>query len=99
MSERMKKYRERQLEKGLVQIRLWVKKEDEEFFKFMSKMVNPNKREPQKKERFGRQATPHQIKLAEEIAERLSIKTPKHLYLHHISLCGWIWANMSKHKG
>ena len=96
MSERMKKYREGQSEKGLVQIRLWVKKEDEEFFKFMSKMVNPNKQEPTQKERFGRQATPHQINLAEEIAERLAIKPPKHLYPHHISLCGWIWAHMSK---
>ena len=43
MTERMKEYRKRQVEKGLIQLRLWVAKEDEEFFKFMSKMVNPNK--------------------------------------------------------
>ncbi len=92
----MREYRKRQIEKGFVQVRLWVAKEDEEFFKFMSKMVNPNKQELIEKNRFGRQATERQIKLAEEIATRLTIDPPRHLYPHHISLCGWIWANMSK---
>lgn len=96
MTERMKEYRKRQVEKGLVQVRLWVTKEDEEFFKFMSKMVNPNQKNKVEKKRFGRQATQRQINLAEEIAERLAINPPKHLYPHHISLCGWIWAHMSK---
>lgn len=96
MTERMKEYRKRQAEKGLIHVRLWVAKEDEEFFKFMSKMVNPNKQELIEKKRFGRQATARQINLAEEIAKRLKVDPPRHLYPHHISLCGWIWANMSK---
>jgi len=96
MTDRMKEYRKRQVDKGLVQLRLWVTKEEEPFFKFMSKMLNPNKQELVEQERFGRQATNKQIKFAEEIAKRLTIDPPRHLYLHHISLCGWIWANMSK---
>lgn len=92
----MKEYRKRQVDKGLVQLRLWVTKEEEPFFKFMSKMLNLNKQELFEKERFGRQATDRQIKFAEEIAKRLIIDPPAHLYPHHISLCGWIWANMSK---
>ena len=62
----------------------------------MSKMVNPNKQELIEKKRFGRQSTERQIKLAEKIATRLTIDPPRHLCLHHISLCGRIWANMSK---
>ena len=96
MTERMKEYRKRQVEKGLVQVRLWVTKEDEEFFKFMSKMVNPNKQNEVEQKRFGRQATERQINFAEEIAKRLNIDPPRHLYPYHISLCGWTWANMSK---
>ena len=96
MTDRMKEYRKRQAEKGLVQIRLCVTKEDEEFFKFMSKMVNPSKQNEFEQKRFGRQATIRQIKFAEEIAKRLNIDPPRHLYSYHISLCGWTWANMSK---
>jgi hypothetical protein len=62
----------------------------------MSKMVSPNKKELVEQERFGRKATQQQIKHAEMIANRLSIDPPIHLYSHHISLCGWIWAHMSK---
>ena len=98
MTERMKEYRKRQVEKGLVQVRLWVAREDEEFFKFMSKMVNPNKQNKVEQKRFGRQATQQQIRNAEIIAKRLNIKPPTHLYSYHISLCGWIWAHMSKNK-
>ncbi len=98
MTDRMKEYRKRQNDKGLVQLRLWVLKEDESFFKFMSKMLNPNKQELFEKERFGRQATHRQIKLAENIARGLRIEPPGHLYPYHISLCGWIWAHMSKNK-
>jgi hypothetical protein len=96
MTERMKEYRKRQTEKGLVHVRLWVTKEDEAFFKFMSKMVNPNKQNEIEQKRFGRQATQRQINFAEEIAKRLKIDPPRHLYPYHISLCGWIWANISK---
>jgi hypothetical protein len=94
----MKECRSRQSEKGLVQLRLWVAKEDEEFFKCMSKMVSPNKKELVEQELFSRKATQQQIKHAEMIAKRLSIDTPIHLYSHHISLCGWIWAHMSKNR-
>ena len=96
MTERMKEYRKRQVDKGLVQLRLWVTQEDESFFKFMSKILNPNKQELFEKERFGRQSTQKQIDFAEEIAKRIKIDPPRHLYSHHISLCGWIWAHMSK---
>lgn len=96
MTDRMKEYRKRQVDKGLVQLRLWVTKEDETFFKFMSKILNPNKQEIFEKKRFGRQATEKQIHFAEEIAKRLVIDPPRHLYPHHISLCGWIWAHMSQ---
>ena len=96
MTDRMKEYRKRQVEKGLVQLRLWVTREDEEFFKFMSKMVNPSRQNEVEQKRFGRQATIRQINFAEEIAKRLKIDPPRHLYPYHISLCGWTWANMSK---
>ena len=92
----MKYYRDRQEQKGLVQIRLWIKKEEEHFFKFLAKMDHPSKKLNQQRKRYGRTASQQQIDFAEAIAERLKIPLPKHLYQHHISLCGWIWANMSK---
>ena len=94
MTERMQIYRDRQSKKGLVQIRLWIEKDEEEFFKFLAKMNRPSRKLNQPKERYGRQATQQQIDRAEDIANRLNVSPPKHLYPHHISLCGWIWANM-----
>jgi hypothetical protein len=92
MTERMENFRLRQEKKGLIQVRLWVKKEDEEFFKYLSKHSRP-KRELIEKKRFGRSASQRQIDHAKEIAEIKNLKEPKHLYNHHISLCGWIWAH------
>ena len=57
MTERMQNYRDRQSKKGLVQIRLWVEKDEEEFFKFLAKMNRPSQKLNQPKERYGRQAT------------------------------------------
>ena len=37
MTERMQAYRERMEEKGLVQVRIWVEKQDVEFFKYIAK--------------------------------------------------------------
>ena len=37
MTERMQEYRKRMEEKGLVQVRIWVEKRDEEFVKFIAK--------------------------------------------------------------
>ena len=96
MTERMQNYRDRQSKKGLVQIRLWIEKDEEEFFKFLAKMNRPSQKLNQPKERYGRQATQQQIDRAEDIANRLNVSPPKHLYPHHISLCGWIWANISR---
>ena len=96
MTERMQIYRDRQSKKGLVQIRLWIEKDEEEFFKFLAKMNRPSRKLNQPKERYGRQATQQQIDRAEDIANRLNVSPPKHLYPHHISLCGWIWANISR---
>lgn len=92
MTERMEAFRLRQKEKGLVQLRLWVNQEDEEFFKYLAKQSRPERHLAEKK-RYGRAATQRQIDLAKEIAEIKKMKEPKHLYNHHISLCGWIWAN------
>lgn len=94
MTDRMMFFRFRQKEKGLIQLRLWVNKEDEEFFKYLAKQSRPQK-EVAQKERFGRPASQAQIDLAKEIAELKNLKEPRHLYNHHISLCGWIWANRS----
>ena len=89
-------FRLRQKEKGLVQLRLWVNKEDEEFFKYLAKQSRPQKKVKRlEKERFGLPASQAQIDLAKEIAELKNLKEPKYLYNHHISLCGWIWVNCS----
>jgi hypothetical protein len=94
MTDRMMFFRLRQKEKGLVQLRLWVNKEDEEFFKYLAKQSRPQ-REVVEKKRFGRPASQAQTDFAKEIAEIKNLKEPKHLYNHHISLCGWIWLNRS----
>ncbi len=93
MTERMKNFRLRQEQKGLVQVRLWIDKNDTDFFKYLSKESRPERKKKTEKQRFGRPASQKQIDLAVEIAEEKSMKEPKHLYNHHISLCGWIWAN------
>lgn len=92
MTERMENFRLRQKQKGLVQVRLWVDEGDVDFFKYLSKESRPERQKVEKK-RFGRQASQRQINLAREIAEIKKLDEPKHLYGHHISLCGWIWSN------
>ncbi len=79
MTDRMMFFRLRQKEKGLVQLRLWVNKEDEEFFKYLAKQSRPQ-REVVEKKRFGRPASQAQTDFAKEIAEIKNLKEPKHLY-------------------
>lgn len=94
MTERMENFRLRQDQKGLVQVRLWIDKNDIDFFKYLSKESRPERvRKKDEKQRFGRPASQRQINKAIEISEIKGIKEPKHLYNHHISLCGWIWVN------
>lgn len=77
-------------EKGLVQVRVWVEKQDEEFVKFIAKFCR-EEREKKPKERFGRPASQHQIRLAKAIASANDVPEPEHLYSHHISLSAWMW--------
>ena len=90
MSERMQAYRDRMKEKGLVQVRVWVDQQDENFVKFLAKFCRDGRKKSLKK-RFGRPASDYQISIAKEIAEANSIPEPKHLYGHHISLGAWMW--------
>jgi hypothetical protein len=90
MTERMQSYRKRMEEKGLVQVRIWIEKQDEEFVKFIAKFYR-GEREKKQKERFGRRASHHQIASAKAIAETKRIPEPEYLYDYHISLGAWIW--------
>jgi hypothetical protein len=95
MTERMQDYRRRMDEKGLVQVRVWVEKQDEEFIKFIAKFCR-NEREKKEKPRFGRPARPYQIQIAKDIASANNLPEPKHLYDYHISLASWIWGRKSR---
>jgi hypothetical protein len=90
MSDRTKEYRRKMKEKGLVQVRIWVEKEDEKFVKFVAKFCREGRNKKTKK-RYGRPAKPNQIKLAQDIAAKNGLTEPKHLYDYHISLAAWIW--------
>lgn len=92
MTERMQAYRNRMAEKGLVQVRVWVEKEDEAFVKFLAKFCREERTKKVKK-RFGRPASPRHIAKAEEVALAKNVPAPKHLYDHHISLTAWIWGH------
>ena len=94
MTERMQAYRKRMEEKGFIQVRVWVEKQDEEFVKFVAKFCRDSLRKIEKK-RFGRRASDRQIDFARGVASSNQVPEPTHLYGHHISLCGWIW----RHKG
>lgn len=94
MTERMQDYRKRMEEKGLVQVRVWVEKRDEEFVKFIAKFCR-EEREKKPKERFGRRASDHHIRFARKFALEHNLPEPDHLYDHHISLCAWI----TRYKG
>jgi hypothetical protein len=90
MTERMQDYRKRMEEKGLVQVCVWVEKQDEEFVKFIAKFCREG-REKKPKKRFGRPASHHQIRLAKKIASINDLAEPEHLYNYHISLSAWMW--------
>lgn len=90
MTERMQEYRKKMEEKGLVQVRVWVEKRDEEFVKFIAKFCREG-REKKPKKRFGRPASHHQIRLAKKIASINDLAEPEHLYNYHISLSAWMW--------
>jgi len=94
MAERMQAYRKRMEEKGLVQVRIWVDKQDEEFVKFLAKFCR-GERKKKEKQRYGRPATNHQIRIAKAVASANGLPEPKHLYDYHISLAAWMW----RHKG
>ena len=89
MTERMKLYRKNMEAKGLVQIRVWIEKEDEEFIKFIAKFCRKERLE--EKKRYGRPANSFQIRIAKSLSRAKNIPEPKHLYDYHLSLAGWIW--------
>lgn len=91
MTQRMQDYRERMQQKGLVQVRVWVEKQDEEFVKFIAKFCRGEQKEKKQKPRYGRPATEQQITLAKKFATANDVPEPKHLYDYHISLAAWIW--------
>jgi hypothetical protein len=93
MTERMKSYRKRMDEKGLVQVRVWVDKEDEEFVKYIAKFCREERGKEKVKERYGRPANHHQIRIAKAIASSKNLPEPEHLYDFHISLSAWMWRN------
>jgi len=94
MTERMQIYRKRMQEKGFIQLRIWVEKQDEEFIrfiKFVAKFCRDRDKQPTEKRRFGRRASDSQIGFAKQIAKAKGISEPEHLYDYHISLSTWIW--------
>ena len=95
MTERMQDYRERMDEKGLIQLRIWVKKEDAEFIKHIAKFCREWRKKKEKK-RYGRRASQQQIEFAKDLAKAKNIPEPDHLYDHHISLAGWTWSYRGK---
>lgn len=90
MTERMQAYRERMEEKGLVQVRIWVEKQDVEFFKYIAKFCREI-REKKEKKRYGRRSSKKQIEFAKSLAKSKNVPEPDHLYDYHISLAGWTW--------
>ena len=95
MTERMQAYRERMDEKGFVQLRIWVKKEDEEFIKYVAKFCRGISEKKDKK-RYGRRASDQQIEFAKALAKQNNVPEPFHLYDYHISLAGWTWYSRGK---
>ncbi len=78
MTERMQEYRKRMEEKGLVQVRVWVEKRDEEFVKFIAKFCR-EEREKKPKERFGRRVSDHHIRFAQKVSAVCNLPEPDHL--------------------
>lgn len=98
MTSRMQDYRTKKQQQGLVQVRVWVSEEHEYFIKNIAKECRPG--EPTKiPERYGRRATPTQIRLAKSLATNRGKEPPEHLYDYHISLSAWMWANGGRPLG
>jgi hypothetical protein len=95
MTERMQDYRKRMEEKGLVQVRMWVEKQDAEFVKYIAKFCR-EVREKKERKRYGRRASKQQIDFAKALAKLKNVPEPDHLYNHHISLAGWTWSCKGK---
>jgi len=95
MTERMQEYRKRMKEKGLVQVRIWVEEQDEEFVKYIAKFCR-EVREKKEKKRHGRRASNQQIDFAKDLAKLKNVPEPDHLYDYHISLSGWTWCYRGK---
>lgn len=98
MTSRMQNYREKQQQQGLVQVRVWVPSDHEHFIKNIAKECRPGT-PPKIPERYGRKATPTQIRLAKSLATIHGKEPPEHLYDYHISLSAWMWANGGKPLG
>ena len=98
--QRMKCYRKAQKEKGLVQIRIWVKKNDADFIK---KLASGFFRDPTQKRLFekkgrGSPAKEHQIQMTENVARKAGKNPPQHLYRHQLSLSKWIFDKLAELK-
>ena len=98
MTSRMQEYRDKKRQEGFVQVRVWVPEEHEYFIKTLAKECRPNN-PPKVRERYGRKATPAQIRLAKSLATINGKEPPDHLYDYHISLSAWMWANGGKPMG
>jgi hypothetical protein len=59
MTEKMQNYRQRMKEKGLIQVRVWVEKQDEGFVKHIAKFCR-GAREKKENKRHGRRASQQQ---------------------------------------
>ena len=81
--------------KGLVQVRIWVEEQDEEFIKYIAKFCR-EVREKKQKKRYGRRASQQQIDFAKALAKSKNVSEPDHLYDYHISLAGWTWSYRGK---
>lgn len=92
----MKKYREKKKDQGMVQVRVWVPQEHEEFIKKIAKECRPERPAPKLPQRYGRRASDVQIRLAKSLATIHQKEPPEHLYDYHISLSGWMWAHGGK---
>ena len=92
MTSRMQDYRMKKEQQGMVQVRVWVPFDHELFIKNIAKECRPST-PPKIPERYGRRATPTQIRLAKSLATVNGKEPPEHLYDYHISLSAWMWAN------
>jgi len=90
MTERMQEYRKRMKEKGLVQVRIWVEEQDENFVKYIAKFFR-EVREKKEKKRYGRRASKQKIDFAKALAKSKNVPEPNHLYDHHNSPLDKLW--------